>query len=40
MEMLKVSIENFIVCFGDDIESTVFHLLANFTHNLHNDSLL
>jgi hypothetical protein len=32
--MSAVPIANFVVCFGDDVESTMFHFLPNFTQNL------
>jgi hypothetical protein len=34
MGMLAVSIADFVVCFCDHIESTMFCLLPNFTQNL------
>jgi hypothetical protein len=32
--MSAVPIANFVVCFWDHVESTMFHILPNFTQNL------
>jgi hypothetical protein len=34
LEMLTVSIANFVVCFWDHTEGTTFHLIPNFTYYL------